>query len=179
MSLVSGLVALHGPMAQRWLSRRAKNCCTESCMQSWILLSMVTTGRGGTGCGTGVLRGWGTSPVRALRYGVDNSAVCNWGSVVEVRGSGGGCATVLLVPPLTLSFAFRFSSKSFGQSRDQASCSPPQAHLGLAALHVDDLCSVEEHRPHRSLPLQELAMCPYAWHLKHRMGFPVRRVGRG
>ena len=156
MSLVSVFVALHGPMTHRWLSRRAKNCCTESCMQYWNLTLQGDHRQGRHGMWYGVLRGGGTSPVRALRYGVDNSAVCDWSSVVEVRCSGGGCATVLLVPPLTLSLAFRFSSTSFGQSREHASCSPPQAHLGLAALHADDLCSIEEHRPHRPYPYRSL-----------------------
>ena len=58
---------------------------------------------GRDGCSTGVFRGGGTSPVRAFRYEVDDSAVCDWGLAVEEAGFWGGCATVLFVLPMTLS----------------------------------------------------------------------------
>ena len=61
-------------------------------------------GRGG--CSTGVFRGGGTSPVRAFRYEVDDSAVCDRGLAVEEAVFWGRmrhrplCATIDPVPSL-------------------------------------------------------------------------------
>jgi hypothetical protein len=101
----------------------------------------------------------GAPSVRASRYGVVAGSLCGWEA--ESRRSGTGCFAAFAAAPRTLSRARCFSAASFGQSRDQASCSPPQVHLGLVvALHAVVLCSEEEHRPHLSLLLQELAICP-------------------
>ena len=82
------LVALHDYVVQLWLLRRARSCCRESCMQSWIFVSSVKAGGGGHGMW--LVGGGSASSKRAFRYGVGSGGWCGWRLEGALVSSGRG-----------------------------------------------------------------------------------------